>query len=81
LIVTFGFPSVPLLFVLIVAINLGSNIIPQGAVCDIMMLKIARDPSVKNFNNKRLLKVGGIFALLHIFISFCYGIILTNFFV
>ncbi|MFX1313559.1 MAG: SLC13 family permease, partial [Promethearchaeota archaeon] len=47
------FNSVPLLFAFIIGINLGGNIIPQGAACDMMTLKIAQDSGVDNLNYKR----------------------------
>jgi Na+/H+ antiporter NhaD/arsenite permease-like protein len=68
---------VPLLFAFIIAINLGGNIIPQGAACDMMTLKIARDSGVDNLNYKRLLTTGATFALIHIGISAIYLTILT----
>ena len=66
LITTFNFPSVPLLFSFIIAINLGGNLIPQGAAADLMTLKVAQDNGVENLGYKRLLKTGAIFALIHI---------------
>jgi len=66
LITTFSFPSVPLLFAFIIGINLGGNLIPQGAACDLMTLKVAQDNGVENLGYKRLLKTGAIFALIHI---------------
>jgi Na+/H+ antiporter NhaD/arsenite permease-like protein len=77
LINTWGFSSIPLLFAFIIGINLGGNIIPQGAACDIMTLKIAQDSGVENFNYKRLFRSGGSFALVHIGVSVIYLIILT----
>ena len=74
---TWGFASIPLLFAFIIGINLGGNIIPQGAACDIMTLKIAQDSGVENFNYKRLFKNGGSFALIHIAVSIVYVLILT----
>ncbi len=62
----FNFPSVPLLFAFIVAINLGGNLIPQGAAADLMTLKVAQDSGVENLGYKRLLKTGFIFALIHL---------------
>ena len=47
LIDSFNFPSVPLLFAFIIAINLGGNLIPQGAAADMMTLKVARDSGVE----------------------------------
>ena len=66
LITTFNFPSVPLLFSFIIAINLGGNLIPQGAAADLMTLKVAQDSGVENLGYKRLLKTGAVFALIHI---------------
>jgi Na+/H+ antiporter NhaD/arsenite permease-like protein len=57
---------VPLLFAFIIGINLGGNFIPQGAAADMMTLKIARDSGVDNLNYKRLLKIGALFAIIHI---------------
>jgi len=34
--------------------------------CDIMTLQISRDSGVENFNYKHLLKMGVIFAFIHI---------------
>jgi Na+/H+ antiporter NhaD/arsenite permease-like protein len=79
LIDTFNFPSVPLLFAFIIAINLGGNLIPQGAAADMMTLKVARDSGVENMNYKRLFKSGAIFALIHIACALLYLIILTPF--
>ena len=68
----FGFSAVPLLFSLVIGINLGGNFLPSGAACDMMTLKIARDSGVENFNYKRLLKMGAIFAFIHIGLSILY---------
>ncbi|MHA1723251.1 MAG: SLC13 family permease [Promethearchaeota archaeon] len=76
LIADFGFASIPLYFAFIIGINLGGNIIPQGAACDIMTLKIAQDSGVENLNYKRLLKVGATFALIHIAMASVYLLIL-----
>ncbi len=77
----FGFSSVPLFFSLIIGINLGGNFLPSGAACDMMTLKIARDSGVENFTYKRLLKMGAIFAFLHIGIAILYLLILVPIFV
>jgi Na+/H+ antiporter NhaD/arsenite permease-like protein len=71
-----GFSSVPLLFSFIIGINLGGNFIPQGAACDMMTLKIARDSGVENMSYKRLLKMGGSFAFIHLFFSIIFLLIL-----
>ena len=77
LIEKFGYSSVPLLFALVIGINLGGNFLPSGAACDMMTLKIARDSGVENLTYKRLLKMGGTFALIHIGISILYLLILV----
>ncbi len=79
LIETFNFPSVPLLFAFIFAINLGGNLIPQGAAADMMTLKVAQDSGVENLNYKRLLKSGAVFALIHILCSLLYLFVLNLF--
>jgi Na+/H+ antiporter NhaD/arsenite permease-like protein len=76
----FGFSSVPLLFSLIIGINLGGNFLPSGAACDMMTLKIARDSGVENFTYKRLLKMGALFAFIHIGIAILYLLILVPIF-
>ena len=58
LIVDHGFPPIPLLFALIIGVNIGGNLIPQGAACDMMTLKIAQKNEVENLNFKILLKYG-----------------------
>jgi Na+/H+ antiporter NhaD/arsenite permease-like protein len=78
LIKDFHFPSVPLLFAFIIAINLGGNLIPQGAAADMMTLKVARDSGVENLGYKRLLKIGAIFASIHISLSLLYLLALLN---
>ncbi len=75
------FESVPLLFAFIIGINLGGNIIPQGAACDMMTLKIAQDSGVDNLNYKRLLITGSTFALIHIGLASIYLMILSVIFV
>ena len=76
----FGFSSIPLLFSLVIGINLGGNFLPSGAACDMMTLKIARDSGVENFSYKRLLKVGSIFAFIHIGIAILYLLFLVPLF-
>jgi len=76
----FGFSSIPLYYSLIIAVNIGGNLIPQGAACDVMTLKIAQNNAVENLNFKRLLKVGATFAIIHIILSIGYLSILVFFF-
>jgi Na+/H+ antiporter NhaD/arsenite permease-like protein len=79
LIETFEFPAVPLLFAFIVAINLGGNLIPQGAAADLMTLKVAQDSGVENLGYKRLLKSGFTFAIIHIISAMGFLFILLIF--
>jgi Na+/H+ antiporter NhaD/arsenite permease-like protein len=72
LIVEHGFAPIPLIFALIIGVNLGGNLIPQGAACDMMTLKIAQKNDVENLNFKILLKYGAIFASIHIALSIGY---------
>ncbi len=76
----FGFPTIPLFYALIIAVNIGGNLIPQGAACDVMTLKIAQNNAVENLDFKRLLKVGATFAIIHIVLSIGYLSLLTLFF-
>ncbi|MFW9865227.1 MAG: SLC13 family permease [Candidatus Thorarchaeota archaeon] len=77
LITDFGFPSIPLFYALIISVNLGGNLIPQGAACDMMTLKIAQNHAVENLTFRRLLKVGALFAIIHIIFSIGYLFILN----
>ena len=72
-----GFPPIPLLFAFIIGINLGGNFVPQGAACDMMTLKIARDSGVENFSYRRLLRTGATFAIIHIALSIGFLFILV----
>ncbi|MFX1499119.1 MAG: SLC13 family permease [Promethearchaeota archaeon] len=74
-----GFAPVPILYALIIGVNIGGNLIPQGAACDMMTLKISQNYAVENLNFKRLLKVGAMFAIIHILLSIGYLYILTLF--
>jgi Na+/H+ antiporter NhaD/arsenite permease-like protein len=76
----FGYPSVPIYYSLIIAVNIGGNLIPQGAACDVMTLKIAQNHDVENLNFRRLLKVGATFAIIHIILSIGYLSLLSIFF-
>jgi Na+/H+ antiporter NhaD/arsenite permease-like protein len=78
LITDFNFPSIPLLFSFIIAINIGGNLIPQGAAADMMTLKVAQDSGVENLNYKRLLKTGALYAVIHIVFSLLYLLVLIN---
>jgi len=74
----YSFPAIPLLFSFIIAINIGGNLIPQGAAADMMTLKVAQDSGVENLSYKRLLRTGAFFALIHISLSLLYLLTLLN---
>ncbi len=80
LITDFSFPSIPLFYALIIGVNIGGNLIPQGAACDMMTLKIAQNHAVVNLDFKRLLITGAIFAVIHIILSIGYLFMLNLFY-
>ncbi|MFX1574084.1 MAG: SLC13 family permease [Promethearchaeota archaeon] len=80
LIEEFSVPSIPLFFAFIIGINIGGNLIPQGAACDMLTLKIAQNNGVENLNYKRLLKVGASFAIIHVILSIGFLFLLTLFY-
>ncbi|UYP46990.1 hypothetical protein NEF87_003275 [Candidatus Lokiarchaeum ossiferum] len=67
-----GTPPNIVLIAFLLGINLGGNILPQGAACDIMTLNIATEQKVEGFTYKTLLKKGGTFALIHIGMCIIY---------
>ncbi|MFX1592675.1 MAG: SLC13 family permease [Promethearchaeota archaeon] len=76
-----GFSSVPLLIAFILGINLGGNFLPQGSAADMMTLELSTKYCVEGMNYKKLLKIGGLFALLHILLGIAYlAIIILIFF-
>lgn len=72
LITSFGFHSLPLIVAFVLGINLGGNFLPQGSACDMMTLEIARTNRLEGFTYRRLVKIGGLFALLHIVLGIGY---------
>ena len=67
-----GYASTPILIAFILGINLGGNFLPQGAASDMMTLELAKKHHVHEMNYKKLLKVGGVFAIMHILIGIGY---------
>ena len=67
-----GFPATPLLIAFILGINLGGNFLPQGSTCDLMTLEFAKKNHIHEMNYNKLLKVGGLFAILHTLIGVGY---------
>ncbi|MFX0030420.1 MAG: SLC13 family permease, partial [Candidatus Hermodarchaeota archaeon] len=76
-----GFSRTPLLIAFILGINLGGNFLPQGSAADMMTLDLSTKYCVEGMNYRKLLKIGGLFALLHIIIGIGYlAIIIFIFF-
>ena len=76
-----GFSQIPLLIAFILGINLGGNFLPQGSAADMMTLELSKKYCVDEMNYRKLLKIGGLFALLHIILGILYlGIIIFLFF-
>lgn len=71
-----GFSRTPLLIAFILGINLGGNFLPQGSAADMMTLDLSTKYCVEGMNYRKLLKIGGLFALLHIVIGIGYLAIL-----
>ena len=67
-----AFSSIPMLIAFILGINLGGNILPQGSAADMMTLELSKKYCVDDLNYKRLLKVGGLFAIYHIILGIGY---------
>ncbi|MFX1410117.1 MAG: SLC13 family permease [Promethearchaeota archaeon] len=67
-----GFASIPLLIAFILGINLGGNFLPQGSAADMMTLELSTKYCVDGMNYKKLLKIGGLFALFHIILGIGY---------
>lgn len=67
-----GFSSIPLLIAFILGINLGGNFLPQGSAADMMTLDLSTKYCVDGMNYKKLLKIGGTFALFHIILGIGY---------
>lgn len=71
-----AFSSIPMLIAFILGINLGGNILPQGSAADMMTLELSKKYCADDLNYKRLLKVGGLFAIYHIILGIGYLAIL-----
>lgn len=71
-----GFSETPLLIAFILGINLGGNFLPQGSAADMMTLDLSTKYCVEGMNYRKLLKIGGLFALLHIVLGIGYLAIL-----
>jgi len=67
-----AFSSIPMLIAFILGINLGGNFLPQGSAADMMTLELSKRYCADDLNYKRLLKVGGLFAIYHIILGIGY---------
>ncbi|MFX0009419.1 MAG: SLC13 family permease [Candidatus Hermodarchaeota archaeon] len=70
----------PIMVAFVLGINLGGNFLPQGSAADMMTLEISRLNKVKDLSYKRLFKVGGFYALLHVLLGVGYLAILVYLF-
>ncbi len=77
LLVSSGFSSTPLLIAFILGINLGGNFLPQGSAADMMTLELSTKYCVDGMNYKKLLKIGGLFALFHVLLGIGYLAVIT----
>ena len=55
-----------------VRFNLGGNFLPQGSAADMMTLELSKKYCVEDLTYKKLTKVGGLFALIHIILGIIY---------
>ena len=67
-----GFNAAPLIIAFILGINLGGNFLPQGSACDMMTLELAKKDHIHEMNYNKLLKFGGLFAVIHVLIGIGY---------
>jgi Na+/H+ antiporter NhaD/arsenite permease-like protein len=67
-----GYDLTPLIIAFILGINLGGNFLPQGSACDMMTLELSQKHCVNDLTYRKLTKVGGFFALLHIVLGIIY---------
>ena len=67
-----GFSATPILIAFVLGINLGGNFLPQGSAADMMTLELSTYYHVDDVNYKRLVKIGGLFALFHILLGIAY---------
>lgn len=72
LIETAGFDMLPLIVAFVLGVNLGGNFLPQGSAADMMTLELSQKYCVEDLTYKRLTKVGGLFALLHVILGVIY---------
>ena len=66
------FDLLPLMVAFVLGVNLGGNFLPQGSAADMMTLELAQQNKVQDLTYKKLTKVGGLFALLHVILGIGY---------
>ncbi len=66
------FEFLPLLIAFVLGVNLGGNFLPQGSAADMMTLELSKKYCVEDLTYKKLTKVGGLFALIHIILGIIY---------
>ena len=62
----------PLLIAFVLGVNLGGNFLPQGSAADMMTLELSKKYCVEDLTYKKLTKIGGLFALIHIILGIIY---------
>jgi len=66
------FDFLPLFIAFVLGINLGGNFLPQGSAADMMTLELSEKYCVEDLTYKKLAKVGGLFALIHVILGIIY---------
>ncbi len=66
------FEFLPLLIAFVLGVNLGGNFLPQGSAADMMTLELSKKYCVEDLTYKKLTKIGGLFALIHIILGIIY---------
>ncbi len=67
-----GYDMLPLIVAFVLGVNLGGNFLPQGSAADMMTLELSEKYCVEDLTYKKLTKVGGLFALLHVVLGIIY---------
>jgi len=67
----------PIIIAFVGGVNMAGNFLPQGSACDLLTLNLAKKNNVVNLNYRRLLKYGGIFAIIHFALILGYTMVYT----
>jgi len=65
-------PPYLILIAFLLGVNLGANILPQGAACKLLALNLASKNNIEGYNYKIVLKKGFIYAMMHIVLCMVY---------